>query len=360
MFKETDNLLSPPSTPPLNNNFDVEDLQERGRKRVASPFPTPLTPQPSDSENEEYLDYPFKKRICKYDGVLDRFLANTPPPDINHKLSHSFPPMEGFNVPKPITPPPELENSNEELHILNLSSEYRPIVQKTPQALNLAAPFTPAPVRTFSVIMKANKDGSCTPVNEATEVNIVKSIKFKLNNHKRQCSVDKIPAPPPKVNILPTLAPKIIQTSQQPHTVFVSPDGKIFPAQFVLLSPPPVQPSQPARRRVYECTYKGCGKNYFKSSHLKAHNRTHTGERPFVCQWEQCGRRFSRSDELSRHKRTHTGEKKFHCEHCGRRFMRSDHLAKHVKRHTKSRPVVQQRLGFLPVLRTLQPAPTEC
>ncbi|XP_034748714.1 zinc finger protein 271-like [Etheostoma cragini] len=83
-------------------------------------------------------------------------------------------------------------------------------------------------------------------------------------------------------------------------------------------------------KKTFSCSE--CGRRFGRSTHLRRHIKTHTGEKPFSCL--VCKKYFTQSGSLQRHIRIHTGEKPFSCSVCGKRFIQKSQLTNHVAVHT--------------------------
>ncbi|XP_031415538.1 myoneurin-like isoform X2 [Clupea harengus] len=100
--------------------------------------------------------------------------------------------------------------------------------------------------------------------------------------------------------------PSTMSTTQVPKSLM----GPSQPPQILF------PPMDRMKSKKYVCRF--CGKAFAGQSNLEAHQRVHTGEKPFHCL--TCGKLFSEAGNLKKHQRVHTGEKPYTCGRCGKRF----------------------------------------
>uniref|UniRef100_A0A2K5EWM9 Zinc finger protein 408 n=1 Tax=Aotus nancymaae TaxID=37293 RepID=A0A2K5EWM9_AOTNA len=79
-----------------------------------------------------------------------------------------------------------------------------------------------------------------------------------------------------------------------------------------------------------------CGKALRDPHTLRAHERLHSGERPFPC--PQCGRAYTLATKLRRHLKSHLADKPYRCPTCGMGYTLLQSLRRHQLSHRPEAP----------------------
>jgi len=84
---------------------------------------------------------------------------------------------------------------------------------------------------------------------------------------------------------------------------------------------------------AYSCDQ--CDQWFDRPAKLAAHERSHSGERPFACDRRGCEKRFFRAEHLQHHEQAHDGVKTIRCTNgeCSMLFRLQHHMTAHLKTH---------------------------
>ncbi|XP_040822279.1 Krueppel-like factor 3 isoform X2 [Ochotona curzoniae] len=301
--------MDPVSVPPegLSHGIQMEPVDLTVNKRSSPPAPPGSSPSS--------LKFPSSHRRAS-PGLS---MPSSSPP--MKKYSPPSPGVQPFGVPLSMPPVMAAALSRHGIRSPGILPVIQPVVVQPVPFMYTSHLQQPLMV-SLSEEMENSNSSMQVPVIESYEKPILqKKIKIEPGIEPQRTDYYPEEMSPPLMN---SVSPPQALLQENHPSVIVQPGKRPLPVE---------SPDTQRKRRIHRCDYDGCNKVYTKSSHLKAHRRTHTGEKPYKCTWEGCTWKFARSDELTRHFRKHTGIKPFQCPDCDRSFSRSDHLALHRKRH---------------------------